>query len=232
MLEELRAIVTGERISWEDLTDSDSDGSTSDIEGEDQPTTELAQLLSNIAEINTCLMRLSMSIRNPAPHDQFEESKHISFSHYETFDVEHAREKFPHAAQYLVVRLGKAISRRRQFLRYREEHRRKYEQGLPSQPRIQAASFQANQEVPSQHHRLGTVGTTSEELQSTVASSIPRAVKTINSVAELMNTMTSRKPCRRNPTLHHLEMRPSSGHRRCRKQVTMVSPSNALYASA
>jgi len=134
VLEEAQAILSGERRPWEDLTDSDSDSkeSLNNMGETGRPMTELAQLLSNIAETITCLMRLSMSIRNPAPHNQFKESKHINFIHYESFDVEHAGEKFPYTPEYLVVWVGRAISRRRQFLRYREEHRKRYGQGLPS----------------------------------------------------------------------------------------------------
>ena len=136
-LAEAQAIITGARQSWEDMPDSasESDEAVSDVKVGGTPlTTELAQLLSNIAEINTCLLRLSVSIRNPPPHDQFKGSKNINFSHYEDFDVDHVRNKFPNAAAFLVTRLGKAISRRRRFIRYREEHRKKYEQGLDDDP--------------------------------------------------------------------------------------------------
>ncbi|KAH6625408.1 hypothetical protein C7974DRAFT_200963 [Boeremia exigua] len=184
VLGELQALFTGARVPWEDLSDSDSDTSTSCSGEHQESTTELSQLLSNIAEINTCLMRLSMSIRNPAPHDQFKQSKHIGSSHYEAFDVEHVREKFPHAADYLVVRLGHAISRRRQFLRYREEHRRKYQQGLSSRGPLQPEAIQASAEGNLQL-QPGTAATTSEEHQSTVASSIPWALKNIGSIQEL-----------------------------------------------
>ncbi len=70
-LGKVQAIIREEKISWEDMTDSDSDTSTGELEDDGrQQKTELGQLLSKIADINTCLMRLSMSIRNPAPHEQ------------------------------------------------------------------------------------------------------------------------------------------------------------------
>lgn len=178
VLKEALEIITGERVPWEDLSDSDSEGSVAEAEDPDEePTTELAQLASNMAEINSCLMRLSLAIRNPAPHDQFKESSHINVTHYETFDVDHVRGKFPRASDYLVERLGKAISRRRQYLRYREEHRKKLEQGLKQQSIVQEVVV-AQQSTP-------TVTAPSEKIESTVASSIPLAIKASVSTVNL-----------------------------------------------
>jgi hypothetical protein len=174
VLGEANEITTGERISGEDLSDSDSD---SDHDREEQTTTELEKLVSNLAEINTCLMRLSMAIRNPAPHDQFMRSSHTDVSHFEPFDIDHVRGKFPMAKEYLIVRLGKAISRRRHYLRYREEHRKKLEHGL--QPDIKLEVVDAPQLVPY------TKAVASEKIESTVASSLPLVLKASTSTVEL-----------------------------------------------
>ncbi|KAH7092281.1 hypothetical protein FB567DRAFT_435123, partial [Paraphoma chrysanthemicola] len=170
VLQEALEIINEERVPWEDLSDSDSDISDHESQQSDgEPNTELAQLASNMAEINMCLMRLSMSIRNPAPHDQFKESAQINVKHFEVFDVEHVRGKFPAAKDYLILRLGKAISRRRQYLRYREEHRKKLEQGLKPQPDLPEFALP---QIPT------TTNTApSEKIDSTVASSIPQEFK-------------------------------------------------------
>jgi len=175
IIREANEIVSGERVPWEDISDSDSDYSDDELKREEAGTTELQQLISNIAEIVTCLMRLSMAIRNPAPHDQFKESAKIDTSHFEAFDIEHVRGKFPIAEEHLVIRLGKAISRRRQYLRYREEHRKKLEQGL------QAPIPEATPSIIA----MPIIVAPSEMIQSTVASSIPFAIKASNSAAEL-----------------------------------------------
>ncbi|EER28989.1 hypothetical protein CPC735_036950 [Coccidioides posadasii C735 delta SOWgp] len=51
-------------------------------------------------------------------------------SFYETYDTMHVREKFPDASQFLASRLGRAISRRRQYLKYRESHHKKLSHGM------------------------------------------------------------------------------------------------------
>jgi hypothetical protein len=172
VLQEALEIISGDRVSWEDLSDSDSDSDSTENESqrsEEELSTELGQLTSNMAEINSCLMRLSLAIRNPAPHDQFKESSQIEVAHFEPFDVDHVRDKFPKAAEYLILRLGKAISRRRQYLRYREDHRRKLDQGLAPQP--------VSQEPTAPRQVTNTVIAPSEKIDSTVASSIPLAFK-------------------------------------------------------
>jgi hypothetical protein len=179
IVKEAVGILKGDRVPWEDFSDSDSDTSEAPNERypEQQTTTELTQLLRNIAEINTCLMRLAMAIRNPAPHDRFKESAHIDVSYFESFDIDHVRGKFPMAQEYLVLRLGKAISRRRQYLRYREEHRNKYEQGLMLYLHVETAD--ASHPIPQ------TVAP-SEHIESTVASSLPLAIKSSATALELV----------------------------------------------
>jgi hypothetical protein len=177
VLQEAQEIITGQRVPWEDLSDSDSEASDDELEQpRDELPNELAQLVSNMAEVNSCLMRLSLAIRNPAPHDQFKESTQIVVAYFEVFDVDHVRDKFPRAADFLVLRLGKAISRRRQYLRYREDHRRKLEQGLKV-PDLEGLS------TPSQI--APTVAGPSEKIESTVASSIPLAIKASTSATYL-----------------------------------------------
>jgi hypothetical protein len=43
-------------------------------------------------------------------------------AHFLHFDINHTRAKFPQAENYLIERLGRAISRRRQYLQYNEAH--------------------------------------------------------------------------------------------------------------
>ena len=144
---------TGDATPWEkqqiQTPDSDSD---TDSEPDLPMPSELSQILTSIAEDINCLFRLSVSIRNPAPHDRFKQTSLTDTSHFEPFDVQHVRSKFSAAPEGVVERLGKAISRRRQYFRYRELHHQKMASGLETE---------------------GDDG-----LQSTIASSIPRHLKT------------------------------------------------------
>jgi hypothetical protein len=100
---------------------SDDDTSNADLQGR----TELRQLLASIKSLITSLFRLSMAIRNPAPNSQSMSTISIDKSFYEQHDIQHVKEKFPGAPHYLVERLGRALSARRQYLSYREDHHQK-----------------------------------------------------------------------------------------------------------
>lgn len=86
--------------------------------------------LEEIHEINSCLLRFSMALRNPARHDQMKQAAATSTAHFEPYDIEHVRQKFPDAEPYLHERLGKSISRHRQYYKYREDHHQKLAEGL------------------------------------------------------------------------------------------------------
>jgi hypothetical protein len=160
VLREIFDIITGKRVPYEDLSDSDSDDSTySPRDEEEQETTELSQLVSNIPDIITCLMRISLSARNPAPRDQFTQSTRISMDHFEAFDVSHVRNKFLDAEELLVLRLGKAITRRRQYFRYRRKIRRRLDQDINvalSKENADTAQFPKNLNVITTSHVPGS----------------------------------------------------------------------------
>jgi hypothetical protein len=155
VLREIFDIITGKRVPDEDLSDSDSEDSMYSPRDEEQETTELSQLVSSISEITTCLMRLSLSAEDPAPHDQFTQSTRITMDHFEAFDVSHVRTKFPNAEEFLVVRLGKAITRRRQYLRYRRKNRRRLDRdsnAALSEENTDTAQFLENPNVITASH--------------------------------------------------------------------------------
>ncbi|KAI1317442.1 hypothetical protein F5Y16DRAFT_392754 [Xylariaceae sp. FL0255] len=145
----------------EDLTPSASQDVSEMILTErcdgDNTDSEALEITADIGDIIGCLLRLSISIRNPAPHDHFMTSKATDTSYFEEYDVEHVKSKLSHVDSTLACRLGKAISQRRQYFKYRETHRQKLGEGLiphiPKAPGSEAG------------------------VQSTIASSIPLALK-------------------------------------------------------
>ncbi|KAK6700191.1 hypothetical protein SNK05_012981 [Fusarium graminearum] len=129
-------IVSGERIPWDRVEDDEEfpqdTESESDSEFGDMPGTEVAQIAQNVSDVVNCLLRLSVAIRNPAPHDRFMSFSSSEASHYEPFDIQHVKNKFGEIEPFLADRLGKAISRRREYFKYRESHHLKLKQGLDS----------------------------------------------------------------------------------------------------
>ena len=87
---------------------------------------ELRQLSQSANDIIANLYKLSIIIRNGnLSQDRFLKSSKIDVSCYELYDEQHAKNKFPEASKELVERLGKANTRRRQYLKYRERHHEK-----------------------------------------------------------------------------------------------------------
>ncbi|MCJ1471573.1 hypothetical protein MMC13_000213 [Lambiella insularis] len=134
LLNEAISIISGVRRPQETTISEEIDpDSGSDFEdGDTKPgqDTEIQQIFVEILELINCLYRLSMSVRNPTGTQRYIKSAHIDTSYFEPYDIEHVRQKFPLAWDYLVQRLGKAISRRRQYLKYRETHAAKIAQHL------------------------------------------------------------------------------------------------------
>ncbi|KAK0724606.1 hypothetical protein B0H67DRAFT_109181 [Lasiosphaeris hirsuta] len=166
-LQDANSICRGERTPWDREPTQDSDELTA---SEPPGDTELSQIFADIVEVTDCLFRLSVSIRNPAPHDRFNKLTWASTSHYITHDTRHVQEAFPHAPAALCERLGMAVSRRRQYFAYRQKHHEKLARGLEENEEDAGA-------------------------ESTVASSIPRPMKMIvgehNDLGVLDEDMTS-----------------------------------------
>ncbi|KAF4462727.1 hypothetical protein FALBO_10465 [Fusarium albosuccineum] len=159
LLEDALAILTGERVPWDQLEDEATlaDDTLSRDESscdEELPATEIEQIASDVPDAVNCLLRLSVAIRNPAPHDRFATFVSIDASHYEQFDTQHVKDKFEHIDHSIAKRLGQEISRRRQYFKYRENHHLKLSHGLDN--------------------------TEQKDGESTVASSIPGHVKAAN----------------------------------------------------
>lgn len=125
-------IISHERIPSDELSSSDSSVSSLDDEEsagveevESDLTTELQERFKEVGHVITCLYRFSISIRSPAQRDRLEKCASIDVSHYEFYDIQHASNKFPGVEQFLLDRLGKANSRRRQLLIYHQKHHHK-----------------------------------------------------------------------------------------------------------
>ncbi|KAF5655602.1 zinc finger transcription factor ace1 [Fusarium sp. NRRL 25303] len=161
VLGKAKDIFMGQLTPWDqelppaEFSDDDSDdGSlTVDVLG----PSELSQIFAAIVEDINCLFRLSVSIHNPSPHDRFKKACLTDTSSYEPFDVQHVCNKLSKAPRPIAERLGKAISRRRQYFKYRELHHEKLASGLELDGK--------------------------DQMQSTVASSLPKRLKVNESIS-------------------------------------------------
>ncbi|KAF7553521.1 hypothetical protein G7Z17_g3535 [Cylindrodendrum hubeiense] len=144
--------------------DSDS-GFTDSDDGDVSPKTGLSTIHTDVGEAIDCLLRLSVAIANPAPHERVRKlgadpSEDVSY--YETYDINYVRDKFPKISAELADSLGKFITRRRQFFKYREAHHTRLAQGLES---TQEADTSRTEIVPK-----------------TVASSLPEFVSNLQNI--------------------------------------------------
>lgn len=105
-----------------------------------ETTTELQQLHEEVVNIVDCLYQLSMLIRKPAQHDMLIGSRIGDLAHFEFYDQQHVRDLHPRSEEYIGQRLGRAITRRRKYLFYRERHHKKLEKGIEDVQGIQRGS--------------------------------------------------------------------------------------------
>ncbi|KAK0614514.1 hypothetical protein B0T14DRAFT_499766 [Immersiella caudata] len=147
-------------------SDDASEDSFTDSDSDEEPSAEsrLPTLCTDIREAIDCLLRLSVAIANPAPHERFRKFGAEDISYREPHDVAYVRDKFPKLNQDMVSVLGKSITRRRQFFRYRLAHHEKLAAGLESNP---AKDGEDNR---------------TEAFPKTVASTLPDHIKSMASI--------------------------------------------------
>jgi hypothetical protein len=126
------AIATGERekrmkdADMVDVTgDSDSDNVRVDVRAVD----EAQDILAVIEDCVRSLLRLAILIKKASPRDRWNRALQRQQDNNldDSFDIRHVGEKFPKLArpenEWLRFRLGRAITQRRQFIRYSREHK-------------------------------------------------------------------------------------------------------------
>lgn len=79
----------------------------------------ITKIIANLYKLSTMIRKGNVS------HDRLLKSSKIDVSYYEPYDLQHAKNRFPLASAELTDRMGKFISRRRQYLKYREKHHEK-----------------------------------------------------------------------------------------------------------
>ncbi|KAK0716630.1 hypothetical protein B0T21DRAFT_296735 [Apiosordaria backusii] len=171
MLSDVIAITAGEITPWDELDEDEDEADLDNESDEDSPKTELEQIATDIVDVVNGLLRLSVDIKNPAPHPRFLETKLTDKTYFEPFDIQHVSSKFNNIDPWLAERLGKSISRRRQYFKYRETHHEKLSAGLETA--LLGQEVEVHQKAEPKD-------------SETIASSIPLAMKdsTIMTIAQ------------------------------------------------
>ncbi|CCX34318.1 Similar to Serine/threonine-protein phosphatase 6 regulatory ankyrin repeat subunit A; acc. no. Q505D1, partial [Pyronema omphalodes CBS 100304] len=94
---------------------------------EDPSTRRFDLAMDEINHTINCLYRMSITLQNPTSRDRLARMENINMSHFESFDIEHVKNKHQLSPDhgYLSERLGKANTKRRQILKYHEQHHEK-----------------------------------------------------------------------------------------------------------
>jgi hypothetical protein len=110
--------------NWPQEALEDMQLSDSNADLDIQSTTPLKEMVKEVGNVITCLYRLSIAIQSPASRDRLEKMEKIDMSFFEPFDIEHVSNKFQLGDEYiyLLERLGKANTKRRQILKYHHDH--------------------------------------------------------------------------------------------------------------
>lgn len=146
------------------------------------PCSEAEELFKSVKETIASLFRMSIIIRKASPRDRFaraQSSRQAPFD--ESFDIKHVAQKHPlldsEGKLWLKERLGKAITQRRQYLRYAREHRNKLSKDVsdlwqPGYEQKQTPAYLAASAMPmSQGGQTNTTKPTST-LAPTAASTL------------------------------------------------------------
>ncbi|TVY27474.1 Exocyst complex component [Lachnellula hyalina] len=104
---------------------------------DDEQISEIKEIFESITDAINNLFRLSMIIRNNTSRDRYAKAAAAALSvpFDDKFDISHVEHKFPalksKGKEWLVIRLGKSITQRRQYLRYCREHHDKLSREHP-----------------------------------------------------------------------------------------------------
>lgn len=93
-----------------------------------------------------------MMVRNATPRDRYAKAATAPNPFSDQFDIAHVTQKFPKLKNWLRDRLGKAITHRRQYLRYCEEHHNALKKQLIAEAPIYVSTtntmIQAQHQIP------------------------------------------------------------------------------------
>jgi hypothetical protein len=134
---ELLLILSGTRADHgQDVSGGELDDDELALLSSQEPQSEAHELSLSVADSITSLLKVSALLRKATTRDRFAKAVAAAgdkpLPHL--FDLRHVQEKYPKAAgkPWLLERLGRAITQRREYLRYIRSHRTKLAGGVPT----------------------------------------------------------------------------------------------------
>lgn len=122
----------------------------------------VAAELDSISNVLTSLFKIAMLVRKAVSRDRYAKaaaSKEAPMN--DMFDIAHVEHKYPKAkaSDWLIARLGKAITKRRQYLRYCQTHQEKLGRGSRPAPQLGNLldTSSRKRRLPDQMSRAGTL---------------------------------------------------------------------------
>ena len=177
---------------------------SAELDGQlDGLTMSVEEMIGNVLDFVTdttkSLLRLSRAIRNPAPRNRYLVAASIDTSPFEAFDINHVRELYAGKTtpEYLIQRLGRANTARRQILKYNKDHRARLAYGLQD----------------TADHLADATGDDPRDALSTVATSLPEHVKQPSwSVEDTRDDVSETTINTTAASLGHMNIVPFPGH--------------------
>ena len=108
----------------EDLSEAES-AELGEYLPETSKSSELEVIVKDISQTIDCLYRVSVHLGQRSAGQRGAKVAKVDVSLYEDYDMEFLLEKYPSLPNFLLTRIAKAISRRRQYVLYRQLHARK-----------------------------------------------------------------------------------------------------------
>ncbi|KAK3370389.1 hypothetical protein B0H63DRAFT_315449 [Podospora didyma] len=108
-----------------DINSGEEEDDDTSSETSDMPSDEANMTLEIISECIKSLFRIGVLVRKSTPRDRFKRALQNSELVFPpSFDIDYVRHKHPKAgSDWLSARLGRAISKRRQFIKYCRDHK-------------------------------------------------------------------------------------------------------------
>lgn len=148
---------------------------------------EIQQIFIDIKESIAYLYELSIAIRNPAPRDRILKLASIDVSHFEEWDMRHVEGVFPQGSPFLLQRLGKANTKRRQVFEYLEKYHRKLAHNMDAILNLEAV----DSTIDDEHTKDGPKGVEGSGLRSNIESNIESRLSTTATTTNTQTTITT-----------------------------------------